>query len=126
MKHLFTLAFIFIIHLNFHFSSFSYAISSNDITINVEVLNDTKAENKVSSLISPNPAVDKAVLSFDNPNNKSYQIEIYDIIGNRVKQYEAVNTKELELDVTAFDEGMYFYFIIDGENQMSTGRLFVK
>ena len=64
--------------------------------------------------------------SFDNPNNKSYQIEIYDIIGNRVKQYEAVNTKELELDVTAFDEGMYFYFIIDGENQMSRGRLFVK
>ena len=71
MKHIFTFIFVVIIHLNFHFSSFSYAFSSSDITTNVVVSNDTKATNKVTSIISPNPAVDKAFLTFDNPNNSN-------------------------------------------------------
>ncbi|MGB1205684.1 MAG: T9SS type A sorting domain-containing protein [Chitinophagales bacterium] len=122
MKHFFTLIFILVIHLNFHFSSFSYTLLPNDITINMKKISD----NKVNSIISPNPAADKAFLTFDNPNGAIYKIEIYDIIGNQVKEYNAVSTNKLELDVTDFDEGMYFYFIIEGEQQMSTGRLFVK
>ena len=126
MKCLSTFIFIAIIHLSFHFSSFSNTFLPKNITNNTEVLNNTEADNEVNSLVSPNPAVDVAFLTFDNPNNTGYKIEIYDIIGNRVKQYDAVKTNKLELDVTNFDEGMYFYFIIEGEKQMSTGRLFVK
>lgn len=77
------------------------------------------------SLVSPNPAKDWTVLEFQNPRSETHRIEIYDIIGNSIATYN-VDKNQLRIDLSEFNAGVYFYFILKGTERVSTGRLVVK
>lgn len=79
------------------------------------------------STISPNPAKTFTTLRFQNPNDIEHRVELYDVIGNRVRTYYDIETDKLELDVRDLNPGVYFYFIIkDSSEKVSTGRLIVR
>ncbi len=78
------------------------------------------------SVVSPNPVKDKAVVRFSNPDKQYHRLEIYDLIGNQVKVYRHVNTSSFDIDVMDLETGMYFYFIMNENERVSTGRLFVR
>ncbi len=67
--------------------------------------------------LSPNPASDKAQLNYNLPNTKNLVFNISNIQGQILKS-EFLNSNQgaFQLDLTKFDNGVYFYTIVaDGE-----------
>mgnify|MGYP002852098639 CR=1 FL=1 len=78
------------------------------------------------SVVYPNPVKNKAVVRFYNPKEKVHRLEIYDLIGNKVKVYTDVRATSFDIEVRDMEAGMYFYFIMNDTERISTGRLFVR
>ena len=93
-------------------------------TNSIEILPD--GNDKHLSVVSPNPASALAMVRFYNPDGEAHTIEIYDIIGNNVRNYESVKKSSHRIDVSELSSGMYFYFILKADDRVSTGRLIIK
>lgn len=78
------------------------------------------------SIVSPNPAQNITTIKFYNPTEETHQIELYDVIGNKITTYRHIEQDKYTLDVTDLDAGVYFYFILKNNERVSTGRLIVK
>ncbi|HRI28417.1 MAG TPA: T9SS type A sorting domain-containing protein [Chitinophagales bacterium] len=81
---------------------------------------------QISSSLSPNPAKDKTTLKFQYNNRDAFRLEIYDVIGNKVRVVENIAGSSVEIDISDLEVGMYFYFLVKGSERVSTGRLIVK
>ncbi|MFI5140935.1 MAG: T9SS type A sorting domain-containing protein, partial [Bacteroidia bacterium] len=65
--------------------------------------------NAASAHLFPNPATDKLVVSISNLKASTGQIEIYDVIGNKVKAINNVDfTSNTTIDVADLNQGGYF------------------
>lgn len=82
--------------------------------------------NKISSTLSPNPAKDKTTLKFQQYGRETFRLEVYDIIGNQVKTVSDIQSGSVEIDLSDLEAGMYFYFLVRGNDRVSTGRLIVR
>ena len=84
----------------------------------------------VTSNVSPNPS--RAVTTIkinNNSHNDTYRLEVYDIIGNPVyttSNAQSNDKNRFMFDVADWEAGMYFYFIIENDRRVSTGRVIVK
>ena len=93
---------------------------------NIQIgLDDINVANNINVLIYPNPAKDKAKISIDNLNSKA-DIFIYDIMGKEVKrEVIAKETKELELNISDLNRGVYNIRIVNERIDM-TKKLIVQ
>lgn len=87
-----------------------------------------KGTERHISKVRPNPTTpnDRTVLEFNNPHKTQHRLEIYNIIGNKVGMYNDIYEDNIEINVEKLDGGMYFYFIFEEGERISSGRLIVK
>lgn len=92
------------------------------LTANVENISDAT----FSSSVSPSPAHDYATIRFDNPQQREHQIEVFDLIGNKVQELYKIKKNEALIDVSNLDSGFYLYFILHNNKRVSSGRIVVR
>ena len=87
-----------------------------------------KTQEQVESKISPNPAASEITLRIEGDVNfmDNYQIEIYDVVGNKVKTVAHIDRNDYSIDVSDLEIGMYFYFLLKHDEKINSGRLIVK
>lgn len=121
MKSIFTFfLFITLLFVNDLFGShYSFAPFA---TTNVENISDAT----FSSSVSPSPAHDYATIKFYNPQQREHQIEVFDLIGNKVQELSSVKKNEALVDVSNLDSGFYLYFILHNNKRVSSGRIVVR
>ena len=76
-------------------------------------------ENKNTLAIYPNPTNDYFIVEGINSN---CQIELYDILGKKVLN-QIANSSDTKIDLSGFNNGIYFYKIINQDNILQTGKL---
>jgi hypothetical protein len=67
-------------------------------------------ENKLNAAVNlfPNPASDKLVVSITNSKAVKGQIEIYDVIGKKIKSFNEVDfTSNITIDIADLNKGAY-------------------
>lgn len=119
MKKLLTLFFVLTIFAS-NLSALSKATAANTI--------DFSLDKGTQSVVSPNPARGSATIRL-NGNNESFAIEVYDIIGNPVLETNNQFTNDksrITFDVSDWSAGMYFYYVMQNDKRVSTGRIIVK
>ncbi|HNI45425.1 MAG: T9SS type A sorting domain-containing protein [Chitinophagales bacterium] len=84
----------------------------------------------IISNVSPNPsrAVTTIKINANNTNN-NYRLEVYDVIGNPVyttTNHQNADKSRFVFDVSDWEGGMYFYFVVENDRRVSTGRIIVK
>jgi len=104
---------------------------SASVTITYKITNTTgikqNAANYSVSNIAPNPASSNVSLSYDlKSSNQPATVKIYNMLGTLVKttplETYSNNTK---IDISALEEGMYFYSVTVGTKVVKTSRLVV-
>ncbi len=88
--------------------------------------NPTSSSERTYSVVTPNPARDIATIKFYNPAEKIHRVELFNVIGSKIATYQNVSGSQLSLDVSSMDTGVYFYFILQNNVRVSTGRLIVQ
>ena len=73
--------------------------------------NDNFIFNKNDVAVYPNPANEKVVVSLKN--NRIKHLELYNVLLQKVKSFKVNNAKEKTLDVSSYEEGIYFLKIND-------------
>jgi hypothetical protein len=88
------------------------------------------SDNKISDspnevLLSPNPMAEWSKLTFENPENKEYQFQLYNSLGMLVRENQ-FRTSELIIQRENLNNGIYFYFLTDGKKVVKTGKLVIN
>jgi hypothetical protein len=98
------------------------------IGINVGISENAKlAEGSVSAAY-PNPASSFASIKYDmNQYAQSGKIEIYDMLGNRIKEIELTEKQGVvKVDVSDFKSGIYFYAFLVNDKTVATRKMVVS
>ena len=61
--------------------------------------------------VYPNPANEKVVVSLKN--NRIKHLELYNVLLQKVKSFKFNNAREKSLDLSSYEEGIYFLKIND-------------
>lgn len=93
----------------------------DEITIGTCV-NAIAAENKAFAQLFPNPTSDFLKIDWDK-NNAPLQFSLYNLDGKKVK--ETVLFSPTAINLVDLPNGIYFYELINAENQRMTGRISV-
>ncbi len=86
----------------------------NQFKIGISVDKDESSANSIS--VFPNPALSKINIPYSNPLSSSLQIEVYDLLGNRVLKSDISIEKVssiLKLNIQGLSTGLYFGQIIN-------------
>jgi len=113
-------------------SAFVNGIIVNKITTDV---NERKSENLINKFRlyqnHPNPFNPTTQISFNIPEVSDISLEIYDVVGNKVKtlakgKYTPGDYK-IKFDASLLSSGIYFYQLISNGNNIATKKmLFLK
>ncbi len=74
--------------------------------------------------VVPNPFNERALLEFDNPNNKQLFITLYSADG-KVMQTSKTTSNNYPIEASQFNPGLYFFLITDFEGNHISGK-FIK
>jgi len=78
----------------------------------------------IVTLVFPNPATEEVTFQFSD-SQESHAIIIYDLLGNEIYR-EETNDNAISISVSEFAAGLYFYTIIDDQNQTTSGKFVVE
>lgn len=98
-------------------------VIKGDCLIEVSGTENLAADLKVD--IQPNPLREKALLTFSNPANETYQVKITNGTGQTVLVLEQVKGKEVEIDAIGWTPGVYFYEL-EGRRGVASGKFVVQ
>ena len=76
--------------------------------------------------VTPNPFNERATITFDNPNNKVYDITVTSLTGQVVRTFTGVNGTSIELDRNYLTAGMYFVNFVNEEGKTATTKVAVQ
>ena len=104
---------------------FKFDKTTDSITVNV-----VNCAEPTSLIVYPNPTYGIVNFRFDSPIPENMNIEIYDIAGRLLKHHkyeQNYEIKELQLNLSTFATGMYFYsVIINGERKFNGKIIKIK
>jgi hypothetical protein len=91
------------------------SIADNPVSVNdMEI-----SFNEIDLSVSPNPAASNADLNFRIPNAGNYDIRIYDLLGNSVKNihngYIDAGNYDLPVDIQGISTGHYYIVLRYGK-----------
>jgi hypothetical protein len=75
--------------------------------------------------IFPDPIEDNTYLTFDNPNNEQYILDIANAKGNRVYYTQYNVTAQIQLSKSWFDAGVYFFRLYSVSGNIIRGKFVV-
>ncbi len=73
----------------------------------------------------PNPAVSRITFSFDQDYDKNYSFQIFNFIGKKVYELQAVAPKTV-VDLSNFYRGVYIFQVRDKSGKISHSGTFQK
>jgi hypothetical protein len=83
---------------------------------------ETMLQNTIS--LYPNPAQDKLYIEFSEQLNSEAKLELYDITGKKVYEMQLkANNQKTEITNLNLSNGIYFYRISNGEQNLQQGKL---
>ena len=95
------------------------------VTINGEAAGiDTRAGTE-ELLIFPNPFNQSTRVKFTNEEKASFELVIYDMLGNKVRIMEGITTNEVLIEKGSLTPGEYF-IELKGEARTFRGRIMVE
>ena len=77
-----------------------------------------------SASVFPNPVYQESRLTFSNPNNRTYTLQITNTTGQQVALEEVMGTEYI-LNQKNFEVGLYFFSLIDENGRGSKGKFLV-
>ncbi|WP_170254506.1 lysyl oxidase family protein [Phaeodactylibacter luteus] len=83
------------------------------------------ALREVPVSVAPNPFANETLLSFPNPNQEEFRLEILDAQGKIVQAIEGISGTQARVDGSQLPAGLYF-FRLSSQTGMASGRLSVK
>ncbi len=95
------------------------------VTLNIE--NNVASKNKIK--VYPNPVSDTFTIAFENSlgyNFENLKLEIFDLLGNRVKVLRSIKFSKTQVNMNIFKQGVYFYRIKDNNKVIGSGKLLKK
>ncbi len=97
-----------------------------DIVFNFAVSVNTIDKNDIKFELYPNPATHFTKINFNIPSSYPKLLVIYDMIGNKVFE-SSINNMEgsLNVDLSKFNNGVYFYSLWIDNKAILTRRLIV-
>jgi dienelactone hydrolase len=94
---------------------------SCNVTCSTTSINQIKAINNVK--LAPNPT--QGLLTISLEKNENVSVEIFDALGRKVEFVIAVDTREIAVDVSKHDKGIYFMLLKNAEGETKTVK-FIK
>jgi photosystem II stability/assembly factor-like uncharacterized protein len=82
--------------------------------------------NESAISVFPNPTNGEVTFNFGYQHNDNVNIEIYDVIGNKVAELNSqkpVKGNSIVMDLHNQPSGMYFYRVMDAGNKIKEGKL---
>jgi len=79
----------------------------------------------IKSKCFPNPTKKELTISFNNKQNSNFEIYVYDILGNEISNSKT-NSNIVNLSVSEYSNGTYFYKLVDKKNKKFTIGKFIK
>lgn len=73
----------------------------------------------------PNPTEENATVNF-NDNSTISHVIISDIAGRMIVEYKNVNDKNLNINTSSFESGIYFVSVVNDKNEIATVKLMVR
>jgi hypothetical protein len=74
----------------------------------------------------PNPFTQAATLEFENPQNKSNQLRVFNTIGQLVLSIENIKGSQVIVDRKELQTGHYFYQLRNEEGVIGTGKMMIE
>lgn len=87
-------------------------------------LNDLSDSNKWR--LNPNPASQSTVLEFENPEQESHTLMIYDLQGRVVEKITRVTTEQVIVNTANLNDGLYLFQLLNTGTVRFTGKLMVN
>jgi hypothetical protein len=96
----------------FNSSFSSYPLSIHDI-------------NTISNAVTiyPNPSYDYTIFNFPSTGQNTYEIIVYDILGNAIRSYKNISAKSFVLKRDHLASGTYLYKISTEDKTIKSGKL---
>lgn len=89
-------------------------------------INEVANNNSVRVTVYPNPFHTKTILKIDMSDEINMGLEIYDLVGRKVKHLKNINTNEIIITRENLPDGIYFYKLKDDKGTLATGKLIIN
>ena len=78
-----------------------------------------------SYFIYPNPVSEKALLSFYNEKNETFELQIFDMTGKCIRQISGITSNEVEIDRNRLSGGLYFFRLSSQKGTSINGKFII-
>lgn len=79
-----------------------------------------------SAVVMPNPFSDQATLNLKDAQITNGKMEIYDVLGNKVRQVENLSGSNFIINREGLPAGIYFYMLSEKNALIATGKISVE
>ena len=97
-----------------------------DFVTKILVSVDNPQEATLNVKVFPNPFGEETTLQIDNKHYEELRLEVYDLMGRKVKSVQAFDTNQVVLKRGNMEQGVYFYRLQGDQQVISTGKIQVK
>lgn len=73
----------------------------------------------------PNPVINSSYLEINNPKRQNFTIRIFNSTGSLVKEYQATSQTKIEIHSSNYKKGIYFYQVIENNQQIFNSKFIV-
>ncbi len=84
------------------------------------------ASSLASASVMPNPFSEQATLKLDNTQIENGKLEIYDVLGNKVREIQNLSGSSFIISREGLSSGIYFYTLTEKNALIVTGKLSVE
>jgi hypothetical protein len=82
--------------------------------------------NQATVSVFPNPFNNQATLSFTDVTLNHASLEMYDVLGNKVRVITDLNGEDVILNRDGLSDGMYFYNLVNDGKVIANGKLSIQ
>ena len=103
-----------------------FTVDDFAFTGNVAIGINEQQKNAATVTVFPNPFNDEATLNITNIQLKKATLEIYDVLGNRVRVMENISGNNIIINREGLNDGIYFYHLINDNAIVATGKMSIQ
>lgn len=82
--------------------------------------------NEINYKLYPNPIISESLLSFENPNNEKFTLEIIDSYGRLIKSSDNITSNQVVISSTNFTQGIYLFKLYSHHGAYSQGKFIIN
>jgi hypothetical protein len=111
------------LEIDYRYGTFEYYPCDTTFFTSIE----EKGESVIQVIVYPNPATNSLTIVFENQDFRTKRLSIYDNLGRLATSFKDINGDQIEVDVSQYEPGIYFYRLLSEDNRFGyTGKFIVK